>query len=249
MASLCILVLCGVTSALAGVSGVETMEKQELQGQGHGRPYMAYLVVGKEKISSNCGGFLIREDFILTAAHCQGKHYLAVLGANNIMVDEAAQQLRRVAKAIPHPDYKEYENDIMLLKLKRRVLLNENVSVIPLPWEEKIVSPSTVCSVAGWGGGDQDTRYLSDTLREVNVTVWSDTFCKEQWEDEYNDRNICAGDPDHDVCRGDGGGPLVCDGVVYGIVSKASSRCGLKPSIYTKISKFFLWINETLANN
>ncbi|KAM7407706.1 hypothetical protein PAMA_003445 [Pampus argenteus] len=82
----------------------------------HSRPYMASL---QTRESHKCGGILIREDFVLTAAHCKRpEKMMVVLGAHDITKDEKSQQTIPV-EYHPHPNYteKEHDYDIMLLKV------------------------------------------------------------------------------------------------------------------------------------
>ncbi|XP_006640109.3 granzyme B-like [Lepisosteus oculatus] len=229
----------GVTSALAVFSGEVA--------QPHSRPYMAYVIISRADRHTSCLGFLIRRDFILTAASCGGTKLTALLGAHNILQDEETQQVIGVEKSFPHPLYNNGTYDIMLLKLKKKARLGEAVGLIPVPWRR--VPPGTVCSVAGWGAVDREGRNSSPELRETQVTVLSDEECRKEWEETFDETKICGGIPDRGICRGDSGGPLVCEGMAHGIISQGSIPCEEKPTIYTKISVYEPWIRETLEQN
>ncbi|KAK1338733.1 hypothetical protein QTO34_019391 [Cnephaeus nilssonii] len=131
-----LLVLLLAFFLLPGTEAGEIIEGHEAKP--HSRPYMAYLHIKDEK-ESVCGGFLVRKNFVLTAAHCNGSscaiapvtlpphHSPSLLsvkvnqchpGAHNIKKQEKTQQYFLVKRAIPHPDYnpKNFSNDIMLLQ-------------------------------------------------------------------------------------------------------------------------------------
>nr|XP_014432413.1 mast cell protease 1A-like [Pelodiscus sinensis] len=84
----------------------------------HSRPYMAFLRVQRKNRTTLCGGFLVAENVVLTAAHCRGNNITVTLGAHNIKQQEPSQQVIEVQRQIPHPQYN-WEtkiNDIMLLQ-------------------------------------------------------------------------------------------------------------------------------------
>ncbi|KAG2466072.1 GRAA protein, partial [Polypterus senegalus] len=155
----------------------------------HSKPYMAYLSIG-------CGAALIKEDWLLTAAHCFTLGEVAVLGAHSIIKDEK-QQLIEVEEVFMYPKYNclSKQNDLMLLKLGKPATLNKNVRLLSLPSSGDDVSPGTRCNVAGWG----TTSFMgnmSDTLREVNVTVIDRKLCNtlSYYNGFISKSMLCAGD-------------------------------------------------------
>ncbi|EMP26405.1 Granzyme F [Chelonia mydas] len=128
---------------------------------------------------------------------------------------------------IPHPQYNEEtdDNDIMLLQLAKRVKLNRGVKTIALPQASERVKPGTVYSLAGWGRTRSKSESTLAMLQEVDVVVMKDAACPKKRNGTYH---------------GDSGGPLVC-----GKQPRASSL-GEPPGVYTSVSTFIPWIQETM---
>uniref|UniRef100_A0A8C4SX50 Duodenase-1-like n=1 Tax=Erpetoichthys calabaricus TaxID=27687 RepID=A0A8C4SX50_ERPCA len=196
----------------------------------HSRPYMAF-VISKTNTSTSCGGFLVREDFVMTAAHCQGKEMFVVLGAHNIRADEHSQICFSISFSIN--------------QLEQNVTLNENIKPIPLPKIITDLPEGTNCLASGWGIISEEGTQIPDTLQEANIQVVERSCCRKQWGKIINKKMLCT---EEVGCVGDSGGPLVCDGMAYGITSFGIEPCGFYgfPSVYTRISEYLSWVNTVM---
>uniref|UniRef100_A0A8D0HJN9 Peptidase S1 domain-containing protein n=1 Tax=Sphenodon punctatus TaxID=8508 RepID=A0A8D0HJN9_SPHPU len=212
----------------------------------HSRPYMAYLFINTDWGSEfACGGFLIRDNVVMTAAHCNCK---VALGAHNISADEWDRQVIRVRRRIPHPEYdaETLHNDIMLLQLEEKA--NLSCEVGPIRLAHRAVKKGAVCSVAGWGGTEPWAGSpTSSVLLEAKLKVMGDELCSRHGEGYRSSMMICAGDPEEgkDTWQGDSGGPLVCNGKAQGIVSYGNEE--MSPSgVYTNVIHYLPWIRKML---
>ncbi|XP_059130382.1 mast cell protease 8-like [Peromyscus eremicus] len=213
----------------------------------HSRPYMAFINFYDSKSHLwQCGGFLVREDIVMTAAHCNGRNITVTLGAHDIKKQKNTQHIS-VVNSVPHKDFNHtiLANDIMLLKLKHKARLNNVVQKIDLPKRQDWVKPGQVCTVAGWGKLANGS--LSNTLQEVKLEVQKSQTCQKISESYKDSIQICVGNPKEKkaTAGGDSGGPFVCHNVAQGIVSGGFKNIR-SPEVFTRISGFLPWIQEKM---
>ncbi|KAL1251324.1 hypothetical protein QQF64_019120, partial [Cirrhinus molitorella] len=151
----------------------------------HSRPFMVSLQKGCKHV---CGGFLISDRFVMTAAHCRKKNekLTAVVGAHNLQkVNEGSVHIK-VKSYHRHPDFNNhtYQNDIMLLRLEKEVEQNEKVMRISIPKQEGDIEADSVCSVAGWGRLSLKGK-KSKGLMEADVRIMNKTECKNKWKYKF----------------------------------------------------------------
>ncbi|KAK2835712.1 hypothetical protein Q5P01_016196 [Channa striata] len=212
---------------------------------------MLYMASVQTDHGHECGGFLVSEGFVMTAAHCDNNQLSSVvLGTHDL---NTVRQKISIEKKCKPKAYKDvgHGHDIMLLKLARKAQMDNSVQTVPLA-ESHINIKNAQCHVAGWGKTSTQGRGVNE-LRKVDVSIIDPQICKKQWPNLPDDV-ICAGGfgTNKGFCQGDSGGPLVCNGFAVGVVSfNRNKSCTYPdvPNVYTDITKHLYWIRSIIRQN
>ncbi|CAL8308622.1 unnamed protein product [Lota lota] len=205
----------------------------------HSRPYMVLLELKMwQNKTRYCDGFLVSDEFVMTAAHCQARIYYVHVGLHKFINNRTLKGIE-VSRAIPHDDFSNTRgfNDLMLLQLSKKVKFTDHVRPIPLARRSDLLPQR--CLVSGWGHSKEKPG-MASALREVNVTLANDSSCDEPHA--YFSLGIIG--PSH----GDSGGPLVCENeVAYGVVSRGDKPChSFHYKVFIKIPDYLAWIEGHL---
>ena len=155
-----------------------------------------------------------------------------------------------------HPKYLRIarQNDIALIKLKNPVVPSDSVDTICLSTSDNI--PENEFTITGFGRTNIINSKMSDWLLKGKVSNYPLEDCKEIFGTvgvKIVDSQLCAkSDKGVDTCQGDSGGPLFYEHgnnyYLQGIASFGNSCGGDYPAIYTKVNKFFDWIEAVMAD-
>ncbi|XP_031348097.1 uncharacterized protein LOC116174331 isoform X2 [Photinus pyralis] len=215
-----------------------------------------------------CGGTLIDDLHIVTAAHCvrsYSPYDLRVrLGEWDVNHDvEFYPYVERDVSAVEvHPEFYAgtLYNDLALLRMDKPVDLGKNLHISPacLPHPHEDYTGQR-CWTTGWGkDAFGEFGKYQNILKEVDVPIMAFGQCQQRlqqtrlgYEFKLHPGFICAGGEEgKDACKGDGGGPMVCErGGTWRIVGVVSwgIGCGQPgvPGVYVNVAHYLDWIRQT----
>ncbi|XP_067125718.1 clotting factor B-like [Centruroides vittatus] len=222
-------------------------------------PWMVSLHMrGTNSFNYHCGASIIKDKYILTAAHCfdsgskRHSDYIVKGGGNK----RNEGRNYGVSKITIHPRYRsgQHYNDIAVLKLNSSI---PGLTPICLPSDRELYDGKNV-TVLGWG----QTSYAgrpSETLQKAVISVIPNHQCNASYSQlrasslprGITSGFVCAGisSGGKDACQGDSGGPLMMASSstwkIIGIVSFGyqCARQGF-PGVYTRVSNYLQWISD-----
>uniref|UniRef100_A0A1L8EHP2 Putative trypsin-like protein n=1 Tax=Haematobia irritans TaxID=7368 RepID=A0A1L8EHP2_HAEIR len=198
-----------------------------------------------------CGGSIISEDVIVTAAHCMQRYK-----ANEFKVRLGSTEYNKGGELVAVKAFRNHEGynstskeyDVAVIKLTTPVRQSTKVRYIKLA--EKTPVTGTTGVVTGWGVKCfLFCQKSPEVLQKVEVDIVDEKQCASseyKYGDDIKETMVCAYALKKDACQGDSGGPLVAENRLVGIVSWGKG-CALKnyPGVYCDVASVRNWIEET----
>jgi len=231
-------------------------------------PYAVFL---QDKDFLFCGGSLIAEDVVLTAAHCipddddDAEDITIAVGDYNL-TDKVFGDVVKIRSYLVHPMYQnsvDNDFDIALAFLERPTTI-ANVSLVHLNRDSSYPRGGTIATYLGWGMINTNSE-ASTMLREVDVSVITNEECNQINGTIYNvdysfmgritPNMMCTFTPGKDSCQRDSGGPLIVRGenarsdTQVGVSSWGVSCADMFPGVVSRVSYSWNFIRENVCNN
>ncbi|XP_067648708.1 chymotrypsin-like serine proteinase [Haliotis asinina] len=202
-----------------------------------------------------CGGALISDSRVLTSAHCisgSSADYRIVLGEHSLSQNDGTEEYFSVASYVRHPDYDGnaagFPNDITIVTLANDANTTSSaIGTIPLA-DAGASFTGQDCTLSGWGSIAGSVA-LQDTPSHATFPAISNAACTSLWAPVPGvvilPSHVCmVGTAGQSACHYDNGGPMVCNGVLVGLISWGDSSCeGTLPTVMTSIPYFRNWID------
>lgn len=217
------------------------------------RDYPWQVSLQDQSFGQFCGGSVVHERWVITAAHCVEDGAPFFVRAATTRSNSRNGQDRDVADVIVHPEYNgfvEDGRDIALVRLVSPLDLSDpRVAAIPLVTATNaaagLTDPGVLSVITGWGSTREGGSTVT-TLQQASIPIVSLADAIDAYGFNIGSDQIAAGILGVgivDACQGDSGGPLVVPSqgsfALAGVVSWGNG-CARPdfPGLYARVSSF-----------
>ena len=210
-------------------------------------PYLVHLLDNGRFF---CGGTIVNQQYIVTAAHCvkgvAARRLTVVAGTGKLSERGVRSQVVKVM--VPKGfNMDSMTMDVAVLKLKTPL---KGRFIQPIGLCSKGWKPGTSFKVSGWGLTGENASSTPNQVRTVNVRSMAKPKCTGRFRGNarLTKTMFCAAIAGRkDACLGDSGGPAVINGELCGIVSWGIG-CARRafPGVYTNVNRVKSFIQKAM---
>lgn len=196
-------------------------------------PWQVYIIVNAGASNYACGGSIIANQWVVTAAHClnassddgiyveAGPANVHVYSGNGNISNLNALDRYAVNDVQVHNSYNNASsiNDIALLRLASSIKAPAAaIATLQTPLQTDLDNEANNgvmnnLVLTGWGRTSTDRQMATDILQKIELNAVSDNICADRWNltgrQNFAQLYLCADAIDRGACSGDSGGPLV----------------------------------------
>ncbi|XP_055599208.1 collagenase-like [Uranotaenia lowii] len=208
-------------------------------------PYFAQIFLTVDGFNSLCGGSIISNRWILTAAHCADGVSRFQIFVGSVEITKGTQYFFQ--EKYIHPNYNMYLNyDIALIRVNSTIIFTDYVKPITLPSIGELNQYEGYKPLIMGFGKLGDNQATSSRLKYAEVSVISNSQCEKSFGPAVIiPSTMCTvGLAGQNTCNGDSGGPVVYNNVQIGVISfvhSAGCQSG-NPFGHVRVASLRQWI-------
>ncbi|XP_043065980.1 serine protease 1-like [Drosophila bipectinata] len=199
-----------------------------------------------------CGGSIIANNYVLTAAHCtDGASSVTIYYGSTVRTSPKLTHSVSSSNFVQHANYDDetLNNDISLIKTPT-VTFSASINKITMPAIASSYSTyvGQTAIASGWGRTSDSATAVAKNLQYANLQVIANSVCQTSYGSKVVTNGvICVASVNEvSTCQGDSGGPLALNSRLIGVTSFVSSKGCEKnaPAGFTRVTSYLDWIKS-----